>query len=55
MTQLEAADERKIAFIAMNGLTMTGCHSHASTADDKAVSDALVRFMAAHPQLWQGK
>jgi lysophospholipase L1-like esterase len=55
MTQLEAAGERKVAFIPMNGLAMTGCHSHPSTADDQTVSDELIRFLDAHPQLWQGK
>ncbi|MFL6601766.1 MAG: GDSL-type esterase/lipase family protein [Steroidobacteraceae bacterium] len=55
MTQLEAAGERKIAFIPMNGLTMTGCDSHPSTADDRTVSDELIRYLDGHPQLWQGK
>ena len=55
MARLEAAGERKVAFIAMNGLTMTGCHGHPSTADDQAVSDQLIRFLDDHPLLWQGR
>jgi len=55
VTQLEAAGERKLAFIPMNGLTMTSCNSHPSMADDQTVSDELIRFLDGHPQLWQGK
>jgi lysophospholipase L1-like esterase len=55
ITQLEAAGERRVAFIPMNGLAMTGCDSHPSTADDRAISDLLIRFLDDHPQLWRGK
>jgi lysophospholipase L1-like esterase len=55
LTRLESAGEKRIAFIPMNGLAMTGCHFHPSTADDKAVSDELVHFIDEHPQVWQGK
>lgn len=52
---LQAAGEKRIDFVPMNGLTMTGCHHHPSTTDDKAVADLLIRFIDSHPQLWQGK
>lgn len=55
VAQLVAAGEQKVAFIPMNGLAMTGCHSHPSAADDEVISDELIRFLDSHPQLWQGK
>jgi lysophospholipase L1-like esterase len=53
MSQLQAAGERRIDFIPMNALAMTGCHHHPSTADDRTVADSLIRFIDGHPQLWQ--
>lgn len=53
LSQLQAAGERRIDFIPMNALAMTGCHFHPSTADDQAVADLLIRFIDSHPQLWQ--
>ena len=55
VAQLAAAGEQKVIFLPMNGLAMTGCHSHPSTADDEVISDELIRFLDSHPQLWQGK
>lgn len=55
LSQLQAAGENRIDFIPMNALAMTGCHSHPSTADDKAVADLLIRFIDGHPQLWQSQ
>jgi hypothetical protein len=52
MSQLEAAGERKVAFIPMNGLAMNGCDSHPSTADDQTVSDLLIQFLDHHSQVW---
>jgi len=53
--QLTAAGEGRIAFIPVDGLSLTGCDWHPSTADDRKISDALVRFIDANPRLWQGK
>lgn len=53
ISQLQAAGERRIDFIPMNALTMTGCHFHPSTADDRTVADSLIRFIDSNPQLWQ--
>jgi lysophospholipase L1-like esterase len=55
LKQLQAAGEQRIDFIPMNGLAMTGCHFHPSTADDKTVADSLIRFIEGHPQLWRGE
>lgn len=52
LSRLRQAGETRIDFIPMNGLAMTGCHHHPSTADDKNVADLLIRFIDSHPQLW---
>jgi lysophospholipase L1-like esterase len=52
VAQLKAAGEDRIAFVPMNGLTMTGCDYHLSTADDRTVSQSLIRFIDANPRLW---
>ena len=53
--QLNAAGESRVAFIPVNGLSMTGCDWHPSSADDKLIEGELVRFIDADPLLWQGK
>ncbi len=54
--QFKASGDNRITFLPpFTGLQMTGCHWHPSAADDKTISDALVGFIDAHPDLWQGK
>ncbi len=55
IARLNADGESRIAFLPMNGLEMTGCDWHPSTADDRKVSGVLVAYIDAHPELWQGK
>ncbi len=55
ITRLNADGESRIVFLPMNGLEMTGCDWHPSTADDRKVSGILMAYIDAHPELWQGK
>ena len=53
--QLNAAGDIRVAFIPVNGLAMSGCHSHPSTEDDKVVAGRLIDFVDQRPQLWQSR
>ncbi len=47
VAQLKQAGETRISFVPVNGLTMTGCHWHPSTVDDKTISDDLIKAIDA--------
>ena len=51
--QMQAGGENRVAFIAVNGLAMSGCHWHPSTEDDKVIAGKLMEFIDQHPQVWQ--
>jgi lysophospholipase L1-like esterase len=53
--QMKAAGEARIAFIPLGGFELSGCHWHPSIADDRKVSDALIGFIDAHPEVWGGR
>ena len=48
LSMLQTKGEDRIAFIPVNGLTMSGCHSHPSIADDDAIADKLIRYIDDH-------
>ncbi len=47
VAQLKQAGETRISFVPVSGLTMTGCHWHPSTVDDKTISDDLIKAIDA--------
>lgn len=49
--RLRASGERKIAFVPVSGLAMTGCDWHPSAADDEKIAAALARFIDSRPGL----
>lgn len=53
--RMKAAGEEKIAFLSFDQLAFTGCDSHPSVADDKAISAKMVEFIEAHPGLWKDR
>jgi len=53
--QLNAAGDTRVAFIPVNGLAKSACHSHPSTEDDKIVAGRLIDFIDQRPQLWQSR
>jgi lysophospholipase L1-like esterase len=55
ITSLQAKGESRIAFVGFSGLDYMACNWHPSTADDMLVSQNLITFIDAHPELWQGK
>jgi lysophospholipase L1-like esterase len=52
---IKAAGDDRIDFIPLGGFELSGCHWHPSVADDRKVSDALIAFIDARPELWRGK
>ncbi|MFT4077665.1 MAG: GDSL-type esterase/lipase family protein [Asticcacaulis sp.] len=55
MAAIQAAGETRISFLPMNNLNFGGCDFHPDTADDRKVSDELIAWIDAHPEIWQGK
>ncbi len=53
--QVKAGGETRITFLPINGLAFSGCHSHPSTADDRTISDLLVKTIDQVPNIWQGR
>ena len=51
VAKLKAGGEGKVSFVLMNGLAFGGCHWHPSVADDKTVSDALIKHIETDPVL----
>ncbi|MDI7775167.1 SGNH/GDSL hydrolase family protein [Asticcacaulis sp. EMRT-3] len=55
MATLQSKGMRRIAFLPMNNLSFGGCDSHPTIHDDKTLSDELMAYIDAHPEIWQGK
>ncbi len=55
IASLQAKGESRIAFVGFSGLDYIGCNWHPSIADDVLVSQQIITFIDAHPELWQGK
>jgi len=53
--RMKAHGEARIAFLRIDHLSCTGCFYHPSAADDQAIKDQLAQFIAAQPNIWQGK
>ncbi len=53
VSTLKRNGETRIAFIPMNGLSMTGCHWHPSVKDDESISNRLINLIDQHPEVWQ--
>lgn len=54
-TRLQSKGETQIAFIPIDGLTMTGCHWHPSVADHDAIAEALIRRIDSQLPAWAAK
>ena len=55
IAQRNADGDNRIAFIPVNGLSMSACDWHPSVADDELISGKLRDFLDSHPELWPGK
>ena len=50
--RLDAAGIGNVGFVAVKGLSFSGCHFHPSVADDRIIADRLAAYVDAHPGLW---
>ncbi len=56
MKRLNAGGETRVAtFSVGKGFELTGCDWHLNLNDDKRITDSLIGYFDAHPDLWQGK
>jgi len=53
--RIRKAGDRHITFMPVNGLAMSSCHAHPSTADDSIIADRIAAYVDAHPDLWGKK
>ena len=54
-TQLQQSGETRIAYLPVNGLSMSGCHGHPSAADHQLIATRLRGLIDAQQQVWHGK
>jgi lysophospholipase L1-like esterase len=47
-----SAGDKRITFVPIDGLGITGCHWHPSIADDDAIANALMRVIDGNPDTW---
>lgn len=52
---MQSRGERRIEFVPVHGLAMSGCDSHPSTADDQQIAARLREAIDARPDVWDGK
>ena len=50
--KLRAAGDRRIAFLRISDLAMSGCHAHPSLADDRVIAERLAAYIDGHPDIW---
>jgi lysophospholipase L1-like esterase len=50
--ELKSSGEKKIQFLPIGGLAMSGCHSHPSAGDDAAIAQRLIDAIDATPGIW---
>jgi hypothetical protein len=50
-----SAGDKRITFVPIDGLGITGCHWHPSIADDDAIANALMRVIDGNPDTWGEK
>ncbi len=50
--RLRAGGERRLAYVPVTGLAMTGCDYHPSAADDRVIADALAGVVAKN-RVWK--
>lgn len=50
--QFQSGGDEQIAFVPIDGLTMTGCNWHPSIADDDTIADTVIRVIDGHPAAW---
>ncbi|MGP7794917.1 GDSL-type esterase/lipase family protein [Sphingomonas sp. CLY1604] len=53
VARLTAAGMRDMGFVAAPRLALNACHAHPSVADDRLISDAIARYVDAHPAIWR--
>lgn len=52
---LKAEGETRLDTVGMDGFGLNGCDWHLDTGDHKRISEQLIGYFTAHPELWQGK
>jgi lysophospholipase L1-like esterase len=52
---MTSGGDTKIDRITLPVLDYTGCNSHPNTRSDARAADIYIKYLEAHPQLWQGK
>lgn len=51
--RLHAAGERRLSYVPIDTLSFSACHGHPSTADDRAIADALDKAITDHVPGWK--
>jgi lysophospholipase L1-like esterase len=49
--RVRASGERRIGFVPVRGLALTGCNYHPNLADDRATADAIAAYIDSHAEI----
>lgn len=49
--RVRASGERRIGFVPVRGLALTGCNYHPNLADDRAIADAITTYIDSRPEI----
>lgn len=55
LDQLKAAGETRASLLSTGPMELLSCHWHPSVKDHQAVSQLLIDFISANPEIWKGK
>ena len=55
MKALQGDGDKRILLLPYPKVEITGCNWHPSLKDHEAMADVINTYVAAHPELWQGK
>jgi lysophospholipase L1-like esterase len=53
--QFQSGGDKRITFVPIDGLAMTGCNWHPSIADDDTIANTLMRVIDSNPNVWGAK
>jgi hypothetical protein len=52
---MKSGGDTKIDRVTLPVLDYTGCNSHPNIRSDARVAEIYIKYLEAHPQVWQGK
>jgi hypothetical protein len=52
---LRRSGEKRLGFVVIHGLVLSGCNYHPSVGDDEVIAETLDRFIDEQPRVWSAR